>query len=140
MTVPGSGPELQFPAHEYCNRHVYKAFLVGFGAEAILDGPSNAALSDCAVRGGYRKLIGRPLDFNWEICSHTKQSEELTATDFDALEPKVPAHQSADAGPALPEDAAATADRTGARGDAPVDADPSYTAVIQHFSLFSKTS
>ena len=145
MTVPGPGAELQFPSH-CCDRDAYRAFLTESGAEALLDGLGNAASSDYAVHGAYRKLINRPLDFSWDVRSYTSSSEDLTTTDWDVLKLKLPVHQSTDAGPALPEDAATTADGTGARGDTPAspssgaaDAAASYTAAVLHFSLPSST-
>ncbi|CAL4908998.1 unnamed protein product [Urochloa decumbens] len=83
VVLPLPGSQAMFPGNEVAE--IYHEMAKKDGISLTENAHGVKEFSITSMKGGYRRVFQRPIDFQWELMTYTDDSSSLAETDLDAL-------------------------------------------------------
>uniref|UniRef100_A0A0E0C8C3 TRUD domain-containing protein n=1 Tax=Oryza meridionalis TaxID=40149 RepID=A0A0E0C8C3_9ORYZ len=83
VVLPLPGSETLFPGNEVAGIYHEIAIKDGINLRESVHGVEDFSIT--SMKGGYRRVIQRPIDFEWDLITYTDEKIPLVETDLDVL-------------------------------------------------------
>ncbi|XP_072952200.1 multisubstrate pseudouridine synthase 7 [Typha angustifolia] len=88
VVLPLPGSRIQFPENEVANVYHEMAKRDGISLTESAHGVKEFSIT--SMKGGYRRVFQRPVDFTWELITYTDDNVALAETDLDMMSKRKP--------------------------------------------------